>query len=549
MVRRADESYVLRQLLWPKVGIGPMLRIMKMPTPRRRWAGWAAAVLVTATVTGARADDTPPTPVSKPAPTRTTTTKHVVSTEAGGTVPSAPAPVSTASVPPAGSPTELPPLPSTPSTSQGGESTAANASESSEPPAPSEYDYAADTDPAALSDFRDALSPYGTWEEDPTYGVVWLPSSTVVGADFAPYVTHGHWGLGAGNTWLWVSDFSWGWAPFHYGRWTWIGHRGWGWIPGRVYAPAWVVWRTGFYDDYYVGWAPMPPSWYWRRGWAHRLGFYPPAAYVFCPSAHVFAPHVRMHIAPPARVNLIAPRTRPYVAANPSVSSAPTPYTMTRGPSLVEANVPASAVPAQRATPEPRAVSYARMQQPSRSVVTTQPGAFARSDVTPRPLGTPGSGVQSTGPLPPIGANVPRSQDFGPRPLYPTPAPMYNQPVTPMVPRASQDFGPRPLYPTPAPMYNQPVTPMMPRAMPMVPRPTPVMPDVPRPAPVVPMPHSYAPPSSPSFSRPAPPQMMRPYSPSPAMRPSAPPAVNMPRPSMVAPPSVRSAPVGPRIGR
>ena len=390
-------------------------------------------------------------------------------------------------------------------------------SESSEPPAPSEYDYAADTDPAALNDFRDALSPYGTWEDDATYGVVWLPSSTVVGADFAPYVSHGHWGLGAGNTWLWVSDFSWGWAPFHYGRWTWIGGRGWGWIPGRVYAPAWVVWRTGFYDDYYVGWAPMPPSWYWRRGWAYRLGYYPPASYVFCSATHVFSPHVRMHIAPPARVNLIAPRTRPYVAATVT-STSPTSYTMTRGPSMVEANVPSSSVPAQRVAPEARAVSFARTQPPSRSFVTTQPGAFGRSDVVPRgdvgprPLPTPGSGPQTTGPLPPVGPNIPRSQDYGPRPLYPTPAPMQRQPMMPMVPRAD-----------------------------------PVMPSMTRPAPFVPStPHVYTPPSSPSFSRPAPPQMMRPYSPSPAMRPSAPPAVNMPRPSV---PSVRPGPVGPRIGR
>ena len=498
-----------------------MLRIMTMPTQRRLLAGWAAAVLVIASAAAVRADDAPPAPSPKPAPTRTT--KHVVSTEAGGTVSTeAVSPPASAEKAAAGAAsTQLPPLPSTPSTTTPGESAAPSApSESSEPPAPSEYDYATDTDPAALTDFRDTLSPYGTWEEDATYGVVWMPSAAVVGADFAPYVTHGHWGLGAGNTWLWVSDFSWGWAPFHYGRWTWIGGRGWGWIPGRVYAPAWVVWRTGFYDDYYVGWAPMPPSWYWRRGWAYRLGFYPPAPYVFCSASYVFSPHLRTHIAPPARMNLIAPRTRPYVAASPSVASTtPTAYTMTRGPSMVEANVPASSVPTQRVAPEPRAVSYARMQQPSRTFTSTQPGAFGRSDVGPRPLTTPGTSVHSTGPLPPIGANVPRSQDYGPRPLYPTPAPMQSQPMMPMMPR------------------SQPV-------MPVMPRPAPVAPSMP-----TPMPHVYNPPSSPSFSRPAPPQMMRPYSPSPAMRPSAPPAVNIPRPSMVAPPSVRSAPVGPRIGR
>src|SRR5882724_6357902 len=66
---------------------------------------------------------------------------------------------------------------------------------SAEPPNPSEYSTAADTDPSALGDFHDSLAPYGTWEEDATYGTVWVPASTVVGADFTPYVSAGHWGL------------------------------------------------------------------------------------------------------------------------------------------------------------------------------------------------------------------------------------------------------------------------------------------------------------------------------------------------------------------
>src|ERR1700737_1481544 len=31
----------------------------------------------------------------------------------------------------------------------------------------------ADTDPAALSDFRQPLEPYGTWADDSQYGTVW----------------------------------------------------------------------------------------------------------------------------------------------------------------------------------------------------------------------------------------------------------------------------------------------------------------------------------------------------------------------------------------
>jgi hypothetical protein len=404
-------------------------------------------------------------------------------------------------------------------------------------------------DPAALNDFRETLSPYGTWQDDATYGVVWTPSSGIVGADFAPYVSHGHWGLTASNAWLWMSDFNWGWAPFHYGRWVWIGGRGWSWIPGRVYSPAWVVWRTGFYDDYYVGWAPMPPSWYWRRGWAYRLGFAPPASYVFCSASYVFSPRVRTYIAPPSRVNLIAPRTRPYVAANPSVvSPAQTAITMTRGPSLADAHVPQGSVPAERVSHDPRALSYARTVPASRSI-GTDGGAIAGRPGMPRPsgfAGSPGANIYTTRPtLPPTGANMP--QDYGPRPL---PQPGSNMP-------GPQVYSPRPMSP------GGPMEPPLPN----VPRPAPISPSSPRPyggpsytppayspAPYSPPSYSPAPYSPPpaQFSRPSmSPPAMRPSSPSPspapAMRPSAP---SMSRPSVVTPrpsvPSVRSAP---RISR
>ncbi|HMI82871.1 MAG TPA: DUF6600 domain-containing protein [Polyangiaceae bacterium] len=494
-----------------------MLRPMMKLLRRCHAAGLAATVLMTAGAADVRAQEEPAPSQTQPSPKRTTSTQ-VTSTEAGGTLPSEP--VAPAPTLPA-LPTAAPPAdPNAPTAAPPSEPTATDqATPSSEPPSPSEYDYAADTDPAALNDFRDALSPYGTWEEDPTYGVVWVPSSLVVGADFAPYVSHGHWGLGAGNAWMWVSDFGWGWAPFHYGRWTWIGGRGWGWIPGRVYAPAWVVWRTGFYDDYYVGWAPMPPSWYWRRGWAYRLGFAPSAPYVFCSATHVFAPHVRMHIAPASRVPLIAPRTRPYVAASPSVASPMhTTYAMTRGPSMVDAHVPTASVPVQRVAPDARAVSFARQQVPSRSFGTAQPGAVTgRTDVSGRPStfpSAPRSNVYTTRPMPSTGASMSGPQLYTPRPMGPSAAPM--QPMMPAVPRAA------------------PVVPSMPRSY--GPPSAPLVPSVPR---------AYSPPSAPMY-RPTPAPAMRPSSPAPMVRPSAPPVVNTPRPMA---PSVRSGPVVPRTSR
>ncbi len=175
-----------------------------------------------------------------------------------------------------------------------------------------------DTDPAALADFKPALDPYGTWVDDSTYGTVWTPSPTVVGNDFSPYVTAGHWSYD--DDYVWVSDYDWGWAPFHYGRWVYISNRGWGWIPGRTYAGAWVSWRYGYDDWGYVGWAPMPPTWYWRGGYAVGIGYVPVAPYVFCHSSHVFAgTGLHGHIVAGPQVAVVASHTRPYVPANPSV--------------------------------------------------------------------------------------------------------------------------------------------------------------------------------------------------------------------------------------
>ena len=87
------------------------------------------------------------------------------------------------------------PLPPTGAVEMNAEAQAASA----EPANPSEYDVAADTDPAALNDFRGTLDPYGEWADDAAYGTVWIPASTVVGVGFTPYVTHGHWGLTAEN--------------------------------------------------------------------------------------------------------------------------------------------------------------------------------------------------------------------------------------------------------------------------------------------------------------------------------------------------------------
>lgn len=277
-----------------------------------------------------------------------------------------------------------------------------------------EGDVYVDTDPSALSDFREPLSPYGTWIEDGTYGTVWVPSRVVVGADFAPYQTAGHWETTADGDWLWVSDYSWGYIPFHYGRWVWIAGTGWGWIPGRVYAPAWVVWRVG--DGGYIGWAAMPPAYYWSGGVAVSLWVVPPAAYVFCPTSYVFHHHVHHYVVHDhAKVKSIARGTRPYKSASPTANngggggSKYKPANPSSGkqaaagagrgrsgpasPSLEEARIPQNARPRVSAPGDATALRYARPSTTPRSATASRgsfqasPGAGAR-DV---PAVSPGS--------------------------------------------------------------------------------------------------------------------------------------------------------------
>ncbi len=101
--------------------------------------------------------------------------------------------------------------------------------------------------------FYNELSPFGDWVMDPNYGYVWIP---FVEREFQPYATNGYWTMtNFGNTW--VSNYAWGWAPFHYGRWFWSNFYGWAWVPGYEWGPAWVNWRTG---GGYYGWAPLGPG-------------------------------------------------------------------------------------------------------------------------------------------------------------------------------------------------------------------------------------------------------------------------------------------------
>ncbi len=264
-------------------------------------------------------------------------------------------------------------------------------------PAPLQQTEVADNDPSALTTFRPALDPYGAWVEDSKYGTVWVPNRDVVGADFAPYVSRGRWALTADNDWIWQSDYPFGWAVFHYGRWVWISGQGWSWVPGRTYANAWVVWRTPTPGYAYVGWAPMPPTWGFRYGYAYSLWYSPPLPYVFCPSAYMFDRHVHYHIVRDRHlVSTIASNTHvyptPYRApAQPTIRPggpersprmAPSPSIAPRGPGMSAARIPPSAVPSVRTAPPAAAMRVApRGIAPSpREAFRTNPDSRARVD-------------------------------------------------------------------------------------------------------------------------------------------------------------------------
>jgi len=201
-------------------------------------------------------------------------------------------------------------------------------------------DQYADNDPSALSDFRSTLDPYGTWRDDPNYGTVWVPSDSVVGSDFTPYQTAGHWVYD--DDYTWVSDYSWGWAPFHYGRWVYAGGYGWEWIPGRTYAGAWVSWRYGWGDWGYVGWAPLGPTWGWFGGYAVGYGFAVREPYVFCGTGELFAPNVGARVVTGGAVATVAAHTQPWVGANPTVGGRVAAHPTVGGPPPSQLHIPAS---------------------------------------------------------------------------------------------------------------------------------------------------------------------------------------------------------------
>jgi hypothetical protein len=216
---------------------------------------------------------------------------------------------------------------------------------------------------------------------DPSYGLIWVPNSTVVGAHFAPYVTSGHWELDVYDEWVWVSDYPFGEVVFHYGRWVWIDSVGWAWIPGNRYASAWVVWRVPAGEYAYVGWAPAPVTFVWISGHPVYCGWYHPVGYVYVSSYYAFSYQPSRYIVrDPLIRRRLATQTR-RLPANPTTARRPA------APTLDQARVPRAALPTTRrpaalGTAPPRSLSGAasnRAGAGARQPASALPGRTASS--------------------------------------------------------------------------------------------------------------------------------------------------------------------------
>jgi hypothetical protein len=152
--------------------------------------------------------------------------------------------------------------------------------------------------------FYDDLASSGNWVQSPSYGWVWSPRS--VASDWRPY-RDGNW-VWSDQGWTWVSNESYGWATYHYGRWYDDPEFGWAWVPGNDWAPAWVSWQEG--GDY-IGWAPLPPSVNIAVGFSGALSVsLAPDAYLFVPERQFLAPRLSGYYLSRDQVPVIYRQTR-----------------------------------------------------------------------------------------------------------------------------------------------------------------------------------------------------------------------------------------------
>ena len=371
-------------------------------------------------------------------------------------------------------------------------------------------------DPQAYAQFADGLSPYGTWVDDSAYGRVWMPSIGIVGAGFSPYASGGHWAL-TEYGWTWISDWDWGWAPFHYGRWAVLGGRGWCWIPGTLWGPAWVSWRSG---GGYVGWSPLPP----RGVWVGRpIGASTP--WRFTVASHLGATHPT-YLSSRA-VPAIFGRTS--VVSNARVLSAGgATVRVNTGPARIVGGSGAVVTPARFASVAPRAVPRVAIQPRAGVAVAARPWVQAGVHQQAPVSRWPSTGAASFASRSPTVTNVrPMAPNIHAGLTMPGTRPPAWSGGSPAA--AAQSYRPSPTAPVsrPAPQVRTYARPVQSYASP------PARSYAPPPA------QTYAPPPMRSYAPPP----MRSYAPPAAVRSYAPPPVTTfraPAPSFSAPPAAQS---------
>ncbi len=83
------------------------------------------------------------------------------------------------------------------------------------------------------------LDANGNWYDVPDEGYVWSPyDAQGAGESWDPY-GYGYWTSYPGAGYVWVSGYSWGYAPFNCGNWSFYGGFGWGWSPRGGCNPWW----------------------------------------------------------------------------------------------------------------------------------------------------------------------------------------------------------------------------------------------------------------------------------------------------------------------
>jgi hypothetical protein len=297
---------------------------------------------------------------------------------------------------------------------------------------PAETVEAADDSPpeVTVNEFYDTLSPYGTWVYIEGYGRCWRPTVVIYNSGWRPYCDNGRW-VYTDRGWYWMSNYSWGWAAFHYGRWFHHASYGWCWWPDTVWAPSWVCWR---YDSSYCGWAPLPPHTVYRsgvglvyRGSSVSVGFgfnLGHSAFTFVSLRNFCDPEPRRHCIDRNQVAGIYERTTAdcrfdldqhrHALINRGIP-------VTRISSAVQRDIQPAAITYTRGD---RARSQSRREALDRhgsSVVVNQHGSNSRPAVNRQRDGESRSDISRTNPSPRGTTPAPSSRNRSPSGPQPTP--------------------------------------------------------------------------------------------------------------------------------